>query len=152
VFEIVVTGKGGHAAMPQQCIDPTLIASHIVAALQSIASRNTDPAETLVVSVTRFHGGTAHNVIPGSVELGGTIRALSQERLESAQRRMDEIAGSVAAAFGGSVELKTAGAVVGAAESGRVSGKQPQRGRQPLGGRLYQDTRWSCSYSGAGWA
>lgn len=106
IFEIVVTGKGGHAAMPQQCIDPILIASHIVTALQSIVSRNTDPTETLVVSVTRFHGGTAHNVIPGAVELGGTIRALSQERLEFAQRRMREIAEGTATALGGSCAVK----------------------------------------------
>jgi amidohydrolase len=106
VFEITVTGKGGHAAMPQQCIDPILIASHIVAALQQIVSRNTDPAETLVVSVTKFHGGTAHNVIPGTVELGGTVRALSPERLEFAQRRVKEIAAAFAAAFGGAAESK----------------------------------------------
>ena len=106
VFELNVTGAGGHAAMPQQCVDTILIASHIVTALQSIASRNTDPVETLVVSVTRFHGGTTHNVIPGTVELGGTIRALSAERLEFAQRRMNEIAGSTAAAFGGSASGK----------------------------------------------
>jgi amidohydrolase len=106
VFEIAVAGAGGHAAMPQQGVDTILLASHIVAALQQIVSRNTDPTDTLVVSVTRFHGGTAHNVIPGAVELGGTIRALSQERLEFAQRRMQEIAGAVAAAFGGSVAVK----------------------------------------------
>jgi amidohydrolase len=106
VFEITVTGAGGHAAMPQQCVDPILIASHIVTALQQIVSRNTDPTETLVVSVTRFHGGTAHNVIPGTVELSGTIRALSQERLEFAQNRMREIAESTAAAFRGSAAVK----------------------------------------------
>jgi len=105
-FEITVTGAGGHAAMPQQCIDPILIASHIVAALQSIVSRNADPVETLVVSVTKFHGGTAHNVIPGAVELGGTIRALSQERLEFAQGRMRTIAESTAVAFGGSAAAR----------------------------------------------
>jgi amidohydrolase len=105
-FEIKVTGAGGHAAMPQQVTDTVLIASHIVTALQSIVSRNTDPFEALVVSVTRFQGGTTHNVIPETVELGGTIRSLSPALLERAQERMRVIAESTAAAFGGSAVAK----------------------------------------------
>ena len=78
-FTIRVTGKGGHAAMPHRSIDPIVAASQIVVALQTIASRTVDPAELVVVSVTKFHGGEAYNVIPEHVELAGTVRTLKKE-------------------------------------------------------------------------
>jgi amidohydrolase len=75
-FAITVTGKGGHAAKPHDAIDTTLVASHIVIALQSIASRNVDPVGEVVVSVTSFRTGSdAHNVIPETVRLRGTVRS-----------------------------------------------------------------------------
>jgi amidohydrolase len=80
-FAITVTGKGGHAAKPHDAIDTTLVASHIVIALQSIASRNVDPVGEVVVSVTSFRTGSdAHNVIPETVRLRGTVRRAAAGR------------------------------------------------------------------------
>ena len=90
-FTIRVTGKGGHAAMPHRSIDPIVAASQIVVALQTIASRTVDPAELVVVSVTKFHGGEAYNVIPEHVELAGTVRTLKKEVAILARERMEAI-------------------------------------------------------------
>ena len=100
-FEIEVEGKGGHAAKPHETIDTTLVASHIVVALQSIASRNADPVEQLVVSVTSFETSSkAFNVIPPKVQLKGTVRTLTKPMAAMAKTRLIEIAEGVAAAFG----------------------------------------------------
>src|SRR5207248_2676834 len=73
-FEITVVGRGGHAAAPQQAIDPVLIAAHLVTALQSLVSRRRNPFEEGVVSVTQINAGHAFNVIPERAELRGTVR------------------------------------------------------------------------------
>lgn len=100
-FEIEVEGKGGHAAKPQEAIDTTVVASHIVIALQTIASRNVDPVENVVVSVTSFETDTkAHNVIPQKVHLRGTVRTLSNDVQDLAEARLSEIAEGTAATFG----------------------------------------------------
>jgi amidohydrolase len=101
-FNIDVEGLGGHAAKPHQCIDTTLIASHIVVALQSIASRNIDPTQELVVSVTSFvTESQAHNVIPQHVAIKGTVRTLDAEVRVMAQQRLIALVEGTAAAFGG---------------------------------------------------
>ena len=82
---ITVEGHGGHAAMPHQCVDPVVVGAQIVIALQTIASRNIDPLDSCVVSVTRFEAGTANNIIPQSAWLNGTVRTL-----KSATRDMVE--------------------------------------------------------------
>jgi hippurate hydrolase len=105
-FWITVKGKGGHAAMPHGVIDPVVTGSQIVVALQTIASRSVNPVESVVVSVTKFHGGDAFNVIPEKVELNGTIRTLNTDVGELAAKRMREICEGVAAANGASVEVK----------------------------------------------
>ena len=105
-FWIVVKGKGGHAAMPHGTIDPIVIGSQIVTALQTIASRSVDPIDSVVVSVTKFHGGDAFNIIPEQVELNGTIRILRNEVGEQAAKRMHEICEGIAAAHGAEVEVK----------------------------------------------
>ena len=106
LFEIDVVGKGGHAAMPHKAVDTTLVAAHIMTALQSIASRNLDPVETLVVSVTSFQTETtAYNVIPDSVKMKGTVRTYTSEVQDMAERRMGEIAEKVAEAFGATAKL-----------------------------------------------
>ena len=97
-FEICVTGQGGHAAMPQLAIDPVVAAARIVTDVQTIVSRELDPLNSGVVSVTAIHGGEAHNVIPVSVRMRGTIRALSMERLAFMQQRLEEMAASIAGA------------------------------------------------------
>ena len=90
-FYITVKGKGGHAALPHQTVDSIAIASQIVTNLQHIVSRNTDPLEQLVVSVTKFTGGTTHNVIPGSVEILGTVRSFDAGIRQSVPKTMERI-------------------------------------------------------------
>ena len=100
-FEIMVTGKGGHAAKPQEAIDTTVVASHIVLALQTIASRNVDPTKQVVVSVTSFTtSSTAHNVIPQTVELKGTVRTMDGAVQDLAEARLKKLAETTADAFG----------------------------------------------------
>lgn len=100
IFDITITGRGGHAAMPHQTIDPIVASSQIVTSLQSIASRNANPLESVVVSVTKFIAGSAYNIIPETVELAGTVRTLSPEMRDLAERRINEIATGIAAAHG----------------------------------------------------
>lgn len=78
-FEITITGRGGHAAFPHLTVDPIVIGAEFVNAAQSIVSRNVDPLDSAVVSITQFHAGDAKNVIPPSVTLGGTVRTLDKE-------------------------------------------------------------------------
>ncbi len=102
---ITVTGRGGHAAMPHQTVDPIYIGAQIITALQGIVSRNTDPVDALVVSITKFHAGDAMNVIPASAELAGTVRTLSKEVRDAAEKRVREIVEGVARALGGAASL-----------------------------------------------
>ncbi|PNT72681.1 hypothetical protein BRADI_2g47790v3 [Brachypodium distachyon] len=91
-FEAVITGKGGHAATPQSSVDPVLAASSVVLALQSLVSREADPLDAQVVTVTRFRGGGgALNVIPDSVTIGGTFRCFSNEGFARLKRRIEEV-------------------------------------------------------------
>ncbi|TDL91115.1 M20 aminoacylase family protein [Meridianimarinicoccus aquatilis] len=105
-FNITVSGRGGHAAKPQEVVDPIVMASHLVLALQSIVSRNADPVGQLVVSVTLLQaGGGAHNVIPQTATLRGTVRTMDPALRDLAERRMTEIATGVAATFGGKIDV-----------------------------------------------
>ncbi|MEM8981129.1 MAG: M20 aminoacylase family protein [Pseudomonadota bacterium] len=107
LFKIKVTGKGGHAAKPHETIDTTLVASHIVVALQSIASRNVDPVKQAVVSVTSFETESkAFNVIPEIVDLRGTVRTLDEDVRDLAEARLSEIASGIAASFGAVAEVE----------------------------------------------
>ena len=100
-FEIVVTGKGGHAAKPHDCIDTTVVAAHIVVALQTIASRGVDPLKQVVVSVcTVATDSTAHNVIPQQVVMKGTVRTMDPKVQDFVERRVSEIAQGTALALG----------------------------------------------------
>ena len=106
LFTIEVEGKGGHAAKPHETVDTTVMASHIVLALQTIASRNVDPVEQVVVSVTSFETDSkAHNVIPQKVLMKGTVRTLSKEVRDLAEKRLTEIAEATATAFGGTATV-----------------------------------------------
>ncbi len=105
-FDITFEGRGGHAARPQETIDPTIIAAKAVLVLQTIASRNADPLERIVVSVTSFETASkAFNVIPPSVQIKGTVRTMSKECRELAEKRIKEICSGIAITFGGSVDL-----------------------------------------------
>ena len=100
-FEIVVTGKGGHAAKPHDCIDTTVVAAHIIVALQTIASRGVDPLKQVVVSVcTVATDSTAHNVIPQVVKMRGTVRTMDFGVQDYVERRLSEIAVGTAQALG----------------------------------------------------
>jgi len=100
IFEIVVTGVGGHAARPHTGIDPVVTSAQIITMLQTIASRNADPLESIVVSVTTIHAGDADNVIPERVKLTGTVRTLIPEMRDLAEKRIGEIVESVSSAMG----------------------------------------------------
>lgn len=105
-FEIFVEGKGGHAAKPQEVVDTTIIASQIVLALQTIASRNVDPVQQVVVSVTSFETESkAFNVIPQKVHLKGTVRTLAEDVRDLAEERINAIAPLTAQALGGTAEV-----------------------------------------------
>lgn len=103
-FEIRVRGRGSHAAMPHQGVDPILVASHIVVALQALTSRNTDPADSVVVSVAQINGGDTFNVIPDAVTLTGTVRSLQHTSRDRTERNLRAMAEQVAAAFGAKAE------------------------------------------------
>ncbi|KTR05677.1 amidohydrolase [Aureimonas ureilytica] len=99
-FCVKLHGRGGHAAIPHQTLDPILAGSALVQALQQIVSRNTDPLDSLVVSVTQFHAGFAHNVIPESASVSGTVRSLMTDTRDFAWARIREIADGIAMAHG----------------------------------------------------
>lgn len=99
-FYITITGRGGHAAQPHLNIDPIAIGAQVVTNLQHLASRMVDPLEPFVLSVTKFIAGTADNVIPGSVEMCGTVRTFSDERRDIAAEWMENVIRGVTAAHG----------------------------------------------------
>jgi len=100
-FVVTITGKGGHAASPHKTHDPVVVASHMVSALQTIASRYTDPFDPIVVSITYINGGNdrALNVIPDTVQVGGTIRTMNPAVRKAAEQRFREIVSTTAALF-----------------------------------------------------
>ncbi|MCY4336749.1 MAG: M20 family metallopeptidase [Litoreibacter sp.] len=105
-FEIKVKGRGGHAAKPQETIDTTVVASHMVLALQTLVSRNADPVEQIVVSVTSFETESkAFNVIPEHVTIRGTVRTLSDVMRDLAAKRLPEICEGTAATFGATADV-----------------------------------------------
>jgi hippurate hydrolase len=104
-FEITFRGRGGHAAMPHLCIDPVAAAAQCVVALQNIVSRQTDPVDSVVVSVTQFHAGKTHNVIPDTAWLNGTFRTLTPEARAFTGKRVREVAEGIAVAAGLEVEV-----------------------------------------------
>ena len=105
-FEIKVTGKGTHAAHPHSGNDPFIIASHVVLALQTIPGRNVDPVDSCVVSVGFMRGGSAFNVIPDEVTIGGTVRTFRTDTQDLIERRIGEVVRGTAAAFGGEATLE----------------------------------------------
>ena len=105
-FEIEIEGRGGHAALPHQTIDPVLVGAHIVTLAQSIVSRNVDPIETCVVSITVFQAGTAQNAIPQTAKLAGTTRTLTAAMRDEVEARLRRIVEGTAAAHGATATLR----------------------------------------------
>ena len=108
-FTIRVTGRGGHAAAPHDSIDPIVCASAMVQGLQSVVSREGDPTDACVVTVSQIHAGTAFNVIPDAVVMQGTLRALTRKRREAALASIKRISKGIAAAHRCEVELELFG-------------------------------------------
>ncbi|RED13334.1 M20 aminoacylase family protein [Pontivivens insulae] len=105
-FEIKVTGKGAHAAMPHEGIDSVMIACQIAQGLQMIAARNVDPLKSCVLSITQIHAGATHNVIPDTAQLSGTVRTLDEEVRDFTIARMSEVAENIARAHGGTAVVE----------------------------------------------
>lgn len=105
-FWITVSGVGGHASRPHQCVDPLFVGSQIVVALQSLVARAVDPLRSAVVSVTQFHAGSAMNVIAETAELRGTVRTLLPEERDLIEAGMTRIVEGIAAAHGATATIR----------------------------------------------
>ena len=105
-FNITIKGSGGHGAYPDTAIDPIVMASHVVTSLQSIVSREIKPVNPTVVTIGSIHGGTAQNIIPNEVKLGGIIRTMTNEDREFAKVRLKEIVNGICTTFRGSAEIE----------------------------------------------
>ena len=104
-FTVTVKGRGGHAAQPNRTIDPIVIATQIITNLQMIASRNVDPLRSVVVSVTKFNAGFAHNVIPNEATFAGTVRTLDEAVRDQAESRFRQIVSGIAATHDAEAEI-----------------------------------------------
>ncbi len=125
MFDIEITGRGGHAAMPHHAVDTVVIASQVVTALQSVVARNVDPLLNAVLSVTRIAAGDAYNVLPQKATLWGTVRYYKPEIQELVSRRLREIAQGICSAMGAEAEVRyTAGypPTVNASEEAELCG------------------------------
>jgi hippurate hydrolase len=105
-FDIRITGRGSHGAYPHKALDPTIVAVSLAQAMQTIVSRNTDPLQAVVVSITQIHAGSAYNVIPETAQIAGTIRAFGDSARNLARARIRELAAGIGAAFGATVEVE----------------------------------------------
>ena len=105
-FDIEIEGRGGHAARPHQCVDPVVVGAHLVAAVQTLASRVSDPIDNVVVSICEFHAGEAHNVIPETAVLRGTARFLREDTRDAIEARLGEMCETVGKVFGARAALK----------------------------------------------
>ncbi len=104
-FDIRITGNGAHAARPESGTDPVVIAAQITMALQSIVSRNVNPVDTAVVSITQIHGGDAYNVIPQTASLSGTVRVFRRETMQLVEDRMRALVDGIVAGFGATADV-----------------------------------------------
>ena len=102
---ITIKGKGGHAASPHLCIDPILIASHLIISLQQIVSRNNNPHNPTVLSITAVQGGSTTNVIPNEVKLKGTFRAMDEEWRFKAHELIRKMSTDLVHSMGGEIDL-----------------------------------------------
>ena len=105
-FEVTLHGRGAHAAQPHLAIDPVLAMAHAVTALQSIASRNTNPFQAVVVSVTQLDAGTAFNIIPGAATMNGTVRVFDDGVWNELPARFETIVRGVAEAYGCRADIR----------------------------------------------
>jgi amidohydrolase len=104
-FQCHIIGKGGHAAIPQDCVDPIVIGAQVVTALQQVVSRGVDPLDPLVVSVTQFIAGTTFNVIPNSAYLAGTVRTFDAALRSTVPAQMERVIAGITSAFGATYDF-----------------------------------------------
>jgi amidohydrolase len=104
-FELKIIGKGGHGAMPHLCVDPIDVGVQLINSLQRMASRQINPLTPVVLTIGRFHAGTAFNIIPGEAEMSGTTRAFDRGIWDSWQERMERIIKGVCEAMGAGYEF-----------------------------------------------
>ncbi len=104
-FEILIEGKGGHAAWPQNTIDPVMISAQLIMALHTIVSRDVDPLRSAVLSVTMLQGGEAFNIIPRSVRLTGTVRSLNDDVRDLMEEQIRTVTRGIVEAFGGTAQI-----------------------------------------------
>jgi amidohydrolase len=105
IFRVTVMGRGGHAAFPHQVVDSIAVGAQVVTNLQHVVSREIDPIDSVVLSVARFEGGTTHNVIPGAVEMEGTVRTLDPEVREGMPEIMERVIKGITEAHGADYEF-----------------------------------------------
>ena len=104
-FTIKILGQGGHAAEPEETIDPLVTGVQLVQAIQTISSRNLAALEKVVISITQFHAGTTHNIIPNEAYINGTVRTLSKEAQSLVVKRLQELCKGHNLGFGGKIKL-----------------------------------------------
>ena len=105
VFDITINGKGGHAAAPHDTVDPIVIAAQVVTALQNISSRQQNPQDAMVLSVTRIHAGDSYNVIPESAIISGTVRTFHHSVQEKIVSQLTQIVNAICNAYGAAAEI-----------------------------------------------
>jgi len=105
-FDIVIKGVGGHAAQPHKAVDPIVIASEMVLSLQTLVSRQSDPLDSVVLTVTQIHAGDAYNVIPGEAILRGTVRTYTTEALDTIETGMTRVVENLPRVYGATGELR----------------------------------------------
>jgi amidohydrolase len=132
IFSILITGRGGHGAIPDRAVDPVVAAAQMVSALQSIVSRNVSPLDTAVVSVTNLHSGTAFNVIPQEARLEGTIRTFDQGVRQRVLERTDQIAQGIASAMGCQAEVTVKRITPALVNNERLADRVQKTARQVL--------------------
>jgi amidohydrolase len=120
-FTLTITGRGGHAASPQTTADPVVCAAHLITAFQTILSRNMNPLDSAVISVTQLQAGTAFNIIPQTVQMNGTIRTFKLDVRDLVEKRMQEISQSLCAAMNCTAELNINHHVLPVANDPQVS-------------------------------
>jgi amidohydrolase len=133
-FSIVIEGRGGHAAFPHRSIDPITIAAQVVLALQHVVARETDPNERVVLTVSRIAGGSADNIIPESVELGGTVRTFSTEARERTRTAIERIVAGVTQAHAAAYRLEYVEGYLPVDNDPELAARVAAAARRALGG------------------
>jgi len=137
---ITVKGKGGHAASPHLCIDPILIASQLVVSLQQIVSRNANPFNPSVLSITSIQGGTTTNVIPGEVKLMGTLRAMDESWRAEAHHLIEKVSGELVRSMGGEIDLHIDKGYPAVINDETLNGKAREAAMKYLGDEQVEET------------